>query len=57
MKVLLITGLMAKEDVERYAKESQMETEVLALKVPVAAFLTPQTISEALKAWQSKGLT
>ena len=49
MKVLLVTGLMAKETVECYAKQSQVETAVLALKVPVAAFLTPQAISEALK--------
>jgi len=49
MKVLLITSQLAKDAVERYAKESQLETEVLALNVAVAAFLTPQTISEALK--------
>ena len=49
MKVLLITSQLAKDAVERYAKESQVETEVLALNVAVAAFLTPQTISEALK--------
>ncbi len=49
MKVLLVTGLMAKESVEHYAKESVVETQVLALKVPVAAFLSPQTINGALK--------
>ncbi len=49
MKVLLITGLLAKETVVRYAKETKVETEVLALKVPVAAFLTPQLISDALR--------
>ena len=49
MKVLLVTGQMAKNAVESYAKQSQVETEVLALNVPVAAFLTPQKISEALK--------
>ncbi len=48
MKILLITGLMAKEAVEHFAKESEVETAVLALKVPVAAFLTPQIISDAL---------
>ena len=49
MKVLLITGLMAQQSVESYAKESKKETKVLAMKVPVAAFLTPQTISDALR--------
>jgi dihydropteroate synthase-like protein len=49
MKVLLITSQLAKEAVERYAKESRVETKVLALNVAVAAFLTPKTISEALK--------
>ena len=49
MKVLLITGLLAHESVEHYAKQSQIETLVFVLNVPVAAFLTPQTISKALK--------
>jgi dihydropteroate synthase-like protein len=40
---------MAKERVERYAKESGISTEVLALKVPVAAFITPQLIIQELK--------
>ena len=49
MKVLLVTGQLAKETVEGYVKESKAETAVLALNVAVAAFLTPPTISEALK--------
>lgn len=49
MNVLLITGRLAEETVKQYARKSNIESEVLALKVPVAAFLTPQTISEALK--------
>ena len=49
MKVLLITGKLAEDMVKRYAKESNVETEVVALKTPVAAFLTPETIVEALK--------
>ena len=49
MKVLLITGLLAQETVEHYAKQSQIETKVMVLNVPVAAFLTPQTISQSLK--------
>ena len=49
MKVLLITGLIAEKTVKRYAKESSVETEVLALKVPVAALLNPEQIVKALK--------
>ena len=54
MKVLLITGQMAKREVERYAKESYVKTKVLTLKVPVAAFLTPQIISDALMKSETK---
>ncbi len=54
MKVLLLTGMLAKQEVESYAKESKVETEVLALKVPVAAFLTTKIISQALKQSQVK---
>ena len=49
MRVLLITGLMAKRNVERYAKESSIETKVLSLPVSVAAFLTPKFIAEELR--------
>jgi dihydropteroate synthase-like protein len=49
VKVLLITGQLAEEAVRRYAQETIVETETLAVKIAVAAFLTPQTISEALK--------
>ena len=49
MKVLLVTSVLEKEAVERYAKQSKVETHVLALNVAVAAFLTPKTIIEALK--------
>lgn len=49
MKVLLITGTLAEETVKCYAKESSTETEVLTVKVPVAAFLTPATIINALE--------
>jgi dihydropteroate synthase-like protein len=49
LKVLLITGLLAEKTVERYAKESSVETSVLALKSPVAALLSPEKIAEALK--------
>jgi dihydropteroate synthase-like protein len=49
LKVLLITGLLAKKAVEHYAKESNVETKILALKVPVAALLSPQQIAQATK--------
>jgi len=49
LKVLLITGLLAEKAVEHYAKESNVETKVLALKVPVAALLSPQQIAQATK--------
>jgi dihydropteroate synthase-like protein len=49
LKVLLITGLLAEKTVKSYAKESSVETEVLALKVPVAALLSPEQIAKALK--------
>jgi dihydropteroate synthase-like protein len=49
VKVLLITGALAEEIVKRYAKESSVDTQTLALKMAVAALLTPQTIANALK--------
>jgi dihydropteroate synthase-like protein len=49
LKVLLITGLLAEKTVQRYAKESSVKTEVLALKVPVAALLNPEQIAKAIK--------
>jgi dihydropteroate synthase-like protein len=55
LKVLLITGVLAEDIVKGYAKESKIETTVLALKVPVAAFLTPQTIVGALKTEKTGG--
>ncbi|MBN1245705.1 dihydropteroate synthase-like protein [Candidatus Bathyarchaeota archaeon] len=48
MKALLITGSLAEKAVKRYAKESSVETSVLALKVPVAALLSPEQIVKAL---------
>jgi len=55
MKVLLVTGQLATETVTTYANQSSIETEVVALKTAVAAFLTPQTIIEGLK--DKKNLT
>ncbi len=55
LKVLLITGALAEDTVKRYAKESSVETETVALKIPVAALLTPKTIAKALKDVDIKG--
>jgi dihydropteroate synthase-like protein len=49
LRVLLITGLLAENAVERYARESSVETKVFALKVPVAALLSPEQIAKAIK--------
>jgi dihydropteroate synthase-like protein len=48
LKVLLVTGQLAEETVRRHAQESSVKTETLALKIAVAAFLTPQIIADAL---------
>jgi dihydropteroate synthase-like protein len=56
MKALLVTGQLAAQTVKQYAKQTSTPTEVIALGVQVAAFLTPQTISEALKKQSLKGI-
>jgi hypothetical protein len=48
-KILLITGALAEDAVKRYAKESKVNTEVVALKIAVAALLTPETIARSLE--------
>jgi dihydropteroate synthase-like protein len=47
-KILLITGTLAEDAVKRYSKESNINTEVVALKISVAALLTPETIIKCL---------
>lgn len=49
MKVLLVTGKLAEEIVKQYSEQSNIEVHVVALNVPVAAFLTAETIVEGLK--------
>lgn len=49
MKVLLVTGQLAKPIVEKYAKQTKHETHVIALPPPVAALLSPAYISNQLK--------
>ena len=45
----MITSSLAKDTVKRYAKESSVKTETVALKIPVAALLTPEAIAKGLK--------
>ncbi len=51
----MVTGALAEDTVKRYAKESGVETETIALKIQVAAFLTPETIVKALENVNLKG--
>lgn len=55
MRVLLVTGQIAKEMVEGYARESPVETSVLALRVPVAALLTPRQIAREIRKMDLRG--
>ncbi len=55
MKVLLVTGQLAEDIVKCYSKESSVETHVVALKIAVAAFLTPQTIIDELRGMDLSG--
>ncbi|MGD0450944.1 MAG: DUF6513 domain-containing protein, partial [Candidatus Bathyarchaeia archaeon] len=48
-KILLITGALAEDAVKCYAKQSNVNTEVVALKIAVAALLTPETIAMRLE--------
>jgi dihydropteroate synthase-like protein len=57
MKALLITGTLAENTVKEYAQQSTTPTTVLALNVQVAAFLTPQIISQTLKKQNLKDIT
>jgi hypothetical protein len=49
LHILLVTGTLAQETIQTFAQKSNTHTTVLALNVPVAAFLTPQTIAQALQ--------
>ena len=48
VKILLVTGQLAKESVKKYVKTSTREVDVLALPVSVAALLTPSQIGEEI---------
>ena len=47
--------MLAEGSVKRYAKESGVDTQTLALKIAVAAFLTPGTIAKALQNMELMG--
>jgi dihydropteroate synthase-like protein len=55
MKALLITGTLAQETVRQYAKQSKIETEVLALKTQVAALLSTEATVTALQKHNLQG--
>jgi dihydropteroate synthase-like protein len=49
VRILIITGQLAKQSVEKHAFESSNEIEVLALPVSVAALLTPSQIAQEIQ--------
>lgn len=50
MRVLIVTGRLAEENLKRYASESAVDADVVALPVSVAAFITPELAAETLNA-------
>jgi dihydropteroate synthase-like protein len=56
LKVLVITGILAEETVKHYVKESSIKCEIRVLKVPVAAFLTPKSITSNLRSAKLKNI-
>ncbi|MCP8304972.1 MAG: dihydropteroate synthase-like protein [archaeon] len=55
MKVLLVTGQLAKNLVKKYSSESSVESETIDLSTSVAALLKPGYILRELKARKVKG--
>ncbi len=51
LKVLLVTGRLAEENIKQFARESEtkLTTETIALGTPIAALLTPEKIVKALE--------
>jgi len=49
LKALLVTGLLAEDTVKQYARQSSVETEVLALPIQVAALLKLPNIAKELQ--------
>ncbi|MEM3526267.1 MAG: DUF6513 domain-containing protein, partial [Candidatus Jordarchaeaceae archaeon] len=54
MRVLLVTGRLARETVEKAAAQSSVDADVIELPVSVAAFLSPEMIAKQLKGRVSK---
>ncbi len=52
----MVTGRLAEEMVKDYAKQSTLETVVVALNYPVAAFLNSETITAGLKNLDLNGI-
>lgn len=48
LKALIITGLLAENTVKKYTRQSAVATEIITLKVPVAALLTLEQIKNIL---------
>ncbi|MCP8311034.1 MAG: dihydropteroate synthase-like protein [Candidatus Methylarchaceae archaeon HK01M] len=55
MKVLLVTGKLAKNLVKKYSSESSVESETIDLSTSVAALLKPRYILRELKARKVEG--
>ncbi|UCH01895.1 MAG: dihydropteroate synthase-like protein [Candidatus Bathyarchaeota archaeon] len=55
MRILIVTGQLAKQSVEKHAFASSNETEVLALPVSVAALLTPSQIAAEIQKRKVRG--
>lgn len=49
MRVLVVTGILAKEAVERYVRESKAPADVISLPVEVAALMSPQYVATSLR--------
>jgi dihydropteroate synthase-like protein len=54
LKVLVVTGTLAKTSVEEYVRRSKVEAEVLSLPMQVAALLSPRYVARKLaeKNWE-----
>jgi dihydropteroate synthase-like protein len=55
LRVLLITGILAKKIVEKYAKQSRVKTDILDLKIQVAALLKVPNIKNELEKHKIQG--
>lgn len=49
LNILIVTGRLAKQEVEKYSKESNVNVKVLSLPIDVAALIPLKFIAEALK--------